>query len=937
MRKNILNLACTVALYLFFIGIGFGQKYNFNSPAPLDAKVKTGTLDNGMRYYIRANKNPEKRADFYIVHNVGAIQENDDQNGLAHFTEHMAFNGTKNFPKKGILNFCEGIGVKFGTNINANTGVERTMYLITNVPLLREGITDTALLILHDWSNYISFEDAEVDAERGVIREEWRVYGSADERMDIKLMPTIYKDSKYAKRNVIGDTAVINHFKYQTIKDFYHKWYRTDLQGIVVVGDFDENVMEAKIKKLFNTIPKPQNITAKEEYPLPNNKEALIGLATDKEATETVVNVFFKHEPVKDNMKNLGYLRAQLVRNIINSMFAQRMMELSRKENPPFMMAFSYYGQFTRAKDAFIGIAQAPNNQGLKALGALLIEMQRMKLYGFITSEFERAKIEMLRRYESQNIDRDKRKNRELVRQIISNFSSNEPNPGVEYMYQFAKDMMPEITLDEINKEAKNYVTDENCIVTITGPEQQGVTLPTEQEIRNLLNTYKSAKIEPYVDNLSGKKLVDKEIKSGKVESITTNKVLGTTEWTLSNKMKIVFKPTEFKDDELLIQGYSNGGSSLLKDAEMPSANFFGEVVNQMGVGDFSVTDLVKMTAGKQVSVGLGLSGDQQTVNARTSPKDLETAMQLIYLYFTNPRWNEIDYKTWLDKQKATYINADAEPRKAFSDTLTAMLYNHHPRIRTKSYKLLDEISLEKMKAIYKDRFADAGSFTFQFVGKVNPDEIKPLIEKYLASLPTISRKEVYKDNNVRQPKGKVTNDFLRENKTPRTSVFVNYNGTCGYTIDDRLMSATLRHILELRYTESIREKEGGTYGVSLRFTVNKYPVPTFLFNISFDTDPQKADKLLTIVDAEIKTIVENGPTEVDLQKAKEYFGKQRQEDMKENNWWSYILSDYYFNGLDYLTEYDAKVKALTVKLVHEYAKKVLTQGNVIKVVMRPK
>ena len=936
MKTTFLPIAFIIAILLFTSQFLQGQNYNMKEIPPVDPKVRTGVLDNGMHYYIRANKLPEKRGEFFIAHNVGAILENDNQNGLAHFTEHMAFNGTANFPKKGILDYLATIGVKFGTNVNAGTGLEQTVYNLSNVPLRRDGIIDTCLLILHDWSNYISFEPVEIDLERGVIREEWRMYGSADERMNNKLAPVIYKNSKYAIRNVIGDTAVINHFAYSTITDFYHQWYRTDLQAIVVVGDFDENVVEAKIKKLFNSIPKVQNPTPKEVFPVPDNKEPLIGTATDKEATSTDVDVSFKHDAVEESDKNLGYMRTMIVRSLINSMFAQRMNELSRTENPPFLSAYCYYRGFTRSKDAFTGSAQAANNKAMQALTALLTEMQRMKLFGFTAGEFERAKADLMRNYESRFMDRDKRKNRELVNANVSNFLNHNPNPGIEFEYSFVQAMLPGINLDEINKTSAQYVTDENMIVTVTGPEKEGIAIPNTSEIQAVLDTYKNAKISPYVDNLAGKKLIEKDPVPGKVTKTTANKELGTTEWLLSNGMKIIFKPTDIKEDELIIRGYSSGGWSLLKDNEINTAQFCGDAVSQMGVGDFSRTDLNKMMAGKRVNVSFIISEEQDVVSVRTSPKDIETALQLLYLSFTKPRWNESDFKTWKEKLSAYYINAGSEPRKAFSDTLTLMMANHNKRVIPMSYKLLDEITFERIKAIYNNRFCDPANFTFQLVGKVDPEKVKPLFEKYLASLPSVTRTESYKDNGIRPPKGMVVNDFKHETKTPRTIVFVDYNGTCNYNADEKLLGAALRHILELRYIQSIREDEGGAYSVRISFNINKNPIPCFTLNVNFDTDPVKADKLVGIVGKEIKNMVENGPSEADLQKAKEYFLKQRPEDMKENNWWSGILSDYYFYGLDYLTDYGNKVKALDVKSVHEFAKKILSQGNMIEIIMRP-
>lgn len=936
MKTTGMRLILAMALYFSMITVIQAQSYDLKQNPGLDPAVKTGVLANGLHYYIRVNKNPEKRGEFYIATNIGAIQEDDDQNGLAHFTEHMAFNGTQHFPKKTMLDYLATIGVKFGQNVNAGTGVEQTVYNLSNVPLLREGIIDTALLILHDWAHYVSFEPAEIDAERGVIREEWRLYGSAAERMNNKLAPVIYEGSKYAKRDVIGDTAVINHFKYETLTSFYNKWYRTDLQAIIVVGDFDPVVMENKIKKLFNEIPAVKNPALKEIYPLPDNKEPLIGTAKDKEATSTDVEVNFKHPAVKESEKNLGYMRLVLERNLINAMFSQRMNDLTRTENPPFTAAYCYYGSFTKTRDAFTGVAQAKNNEAIKALTALLTEIERMKRFGFTAGEFERAKANLLRNYESRYVDRDKRKNRELVYPIVFNFLVNNPNPGIEFEYQFSKNEVPGISLEEVNALAKSYITDENMIVSCTGPDKEGIAIPTIDEIKKVVGSYKTQKIDAYVDNMAGKKLIEKEPVSGKIIKTATNKEFGTIEWTLSNGMKLVFKPTDIKDDELIIRGYSAGGLSQVKDDDIPAANMLSSVVSDMGVGSFSRTDLNKLMAGKKVNVMVSLSDDQDIISSRTSPKDLETALQLIYLYYTQPRWNETDYKTWIEKVKAEYINADAEPRKAFRDTVNVMMNNHSKRALPMTYKLLDNISFDKLKKIYADRYADPGNFTFQFVGKINPDQVKPMIEKYLGSLPAATRSEEIKDDGVRLPKGKVSNDFKREIKTPRTSVFVDFNSLIPYTFENRLLSATIRHCLELRYIETIREEEGGAYSVRVATTLNKFPVPELLLNVSFDTDPLKADKLVGIVYREAKKMEESGPTEVDLQKAREYFLKQRQEDIKENNWWSSTLTDYYFYGMDFLTGYEEKVKALDVKGVYDFARKTLSQGNVIEVIMRP-
>jgi len=936
MKKTLSYLVLIMAVVLSWTASVNAQSYNLKDMPPLDPKVRAGVLDNGMHYYIRANSLPEKRGEFYIANNIGAIQENDDQNGLAHFTEHMSFNGTVHFPKKGILDYLATIGVKFGTNVNASTGLEQTVFNLSNVPLTREGIMDSCLMILRDWAHYVAFEDNEIDLERGVILEEWRMYGTASERMSNKLAPVIYKGSKYAIRNVIGDTAVIKHFKYQTIKDFYNTWYRTDLQAIVIVGDFDVNAVEAKIRAMFNAIPKVSNPKVKVLYPLADNKEALIGTATDKEATNTMVTLTYKHDATPDADKNLGYMRTQLVRSFVNVMLSMRLMELARNENPPFMFARGNYGRYTSTKDAFNCMAQSSDNNSLKALSALVTEVQRMKLYGFNPGEYERAKAEFIRSLDSRYMDRDKRKNRELVRPITTNFLTNSPNPGIEYEYAFDKAEIPGISLEEINTAAKGFVTDDNMIVTITGPEKEGVTLPSVAEIQSAMSAALAAKISPYVDNVAGKKLIEKEPVPGKVTSTAANSVFGTTEWTLSNGMKVIFKPTDIKEDELSISGWAEGGSSTLKDEELTASDFLGDALSAMGLGNYSRNDLTKLLAGKRAYVSFMISDEQDIVSARTSPKDLETALQMVYLGFTSPRWNETDYKTWLDKSKAALVNADAEPRKAFTDTIEVMMANHNKRSKPTTYKSLDEISFDLLQKVFKQRFSDPGNFTLLFTGKVNPDAVKPLIEKYLASLPTVAQKDQYIDRGIRPPKGHAKRDFRRTTTTPRTSIYVNYNGKCDYNVDNRLLGAAMRHVLELRYIERIREDEGGAYSVRVSFTTIKLPAEGFNFVVTFETDPVKADKLLSIVHSEVDKLLKNGPLDADLQKFKEYALKQRPEDMKENMWWGAQVQEYYMNRIDYITGFETKVKALNTKAVQEFAKKMLGQNNVIEVIMRP-
>ncbi|MCX6283581.1 MAG: insulinase family protein, partial [Bacteroidetes bacterium] len=669
---------------------------------------------------------------------------------------------------------------------------------------------------------------------------------------------------------------------------------------------------------------------------LPDNKEPLIGTATDKEATNTMVTLTYKHDATPDAGKNLGYMRTQLVRSFANVMLSLRLMEIARNENPPFMFARGNYSRYTATKDAFNCMAQSSDNNSLKALSALLTEVQRMKLYGFNPAEYDRAKAEFMRSLDSRYMDRDKRKNRELVRPITGNFLTNSPNPGLEYEYAFDKAEIPGISLEEINAMAKSFVTDDNMIITITGPEKEGVNLPSVAEIQAVVNSIASVKINPYVDNMAGKKLIEKDPFPGKVTSTASNAVFGTTEWTLSNGMKVIFKPTEIKEDELSITGWAEGGASALKDEELVAADFLGDVLSSMGLGNYSRNDLTKLLAGKRANVSMMISDEQDMISARTSPKDLETALQLIYMSFTNPRWNQTDYKVWYDKMKSALINADAEPRKAFTDTIGVMVTSHNKRTQPTTYKSLDEVSFDLFQKVFKQRFSDPGNFTLLFTGKVNPEAVKPLVEKYLASLPSTPQKDVYVDRGIRPPKGHAKRDFRRTSTTPRTSIYVNFNGKCDYNADNRLLGAAMRHILELRYIDRIREDEGGAYSVRVSFATERLPVQGFTFIVTFETDPLKADKLIGIVYSEVEKFLKNGPADADLQKFKEYALKQRPEDMKENTWWNSVVQEYYVNKLDYITGFETKVKALNIKAVQDFAKKALGQDNVVEVMMRP-
>lgn len=924
-------LACLMG----FSAMGQGQ-INWNMPVPMDQNFRHGKLDNGLTYYIRKNTEPKQRAEFYIAQNVGAILEEDSQNGLAHFLEHMAFNGTKNFPGKGIINYFETVGVKFGYNINAFTSVDETVYNLSDVPTTREGIIDSALLVLHDWSSFITLDPQEIDNERGVIREEWRTGRSAERRMYKQNMATIYKGSKYATRDVIGDINVINNFKHQEIKDYYAKWYRPDLQSIIIVGDIDVDKIEQKVKTMFADIQKPVNPATREFYQLPDNDEPLVGIASDPEARNTILYLYYKHDVTPNDQKNIGYLRAEIIRDLISTMISARLTEITQKPNPPFVFAASGMGNMVRTKSAFMFYAALKNEGMFDGFKGLVREAERVKQFGFTASELDRAKADYLRNLENQLKEKDKQKNEAYVWQAVNNFLEAEPIPGIEFEHAFANGIMPTITINELNAYVTKLVTDKNMVITVMGPQKEGVVLPTEEGILASLKEVKTEKIEAYVDNVSTKPLVENVAKPGKVTKVNANNVFGTTEMVLSNGAKVIFKHTDFKEDEVSLTAFSNGGYSLADNKTLPSATFATQIVSTAGVGEFSKTDLDKMLAGKLVSVRPVIGEEYEGINGSASPKDFETMLQLVYLYFTAPREDVESFNTYMERMKAFMANASADPRKAFSDSITIAMANRNPRVMPQDLEYLNKVDYKMVMDFYKNRFADASDFTFIFTGNVKAEEAKPLIEKYIGGLPTVKRKDVAKDNGVRAPKGKVSNFFNKQLQTPKSSVYIALTGDAQYNLENMVMVSYINSILQNRYLEEIREKEGGTYGVSVGMSIGDFPTQSYVLRMIFDTDPEKRDKLIGIIYAEIEKIKANGPLEEDVNKAKEFMLKQYDQNQRENRYWSGVIREKYESGIDKHTTYLDVVKSVNVEKIKAFANKMFSQGNIVEVVMSP-
>ncbi|WP_455666637.1 M16 family metallopeptidase [Phocaeicola sp.] len=915
------------------VSVGFAQQM---PPIPTDPNVRIGKLDNGLTYYIRHNELPEKRADFYIAQKVGSILEDDNQRGLAHFLEHMCFNGTNNFPGKTLTQYLESIGVKFGENLNAYTSIDETVYNISNVPVIRDGIVDSCLLILHDWADDLTLDPKEIDSERGVIHEEWRTRTGAQMRMLERMMPIMYPDSKYAYRLPIGTMEVVDNFPYQALRDYYEKWYRPDQQGIVVVGDIDVDKVEAKIKEMFSPIKMPENAATREYFPVPDNKEPLIAIDKDKEQTVPMIYLFYKHDAIPNEQKNnMDYLVVNYMKSMIENMLNARLNELRQSANPPFIQAQAGDGEYllSKTKYAFAGMLFSKEDGIDTALASMLREIERMHKYGFTASEYARAKADYLRMLESAYNERNKTKNDSYVNEYVRHFIDNEPIPGIEAEYAIMNQIVPNIPVEAINSLIPAMVTDSNMVVSIFCPEKEGMKYPTKEEILSVINKVKAENITAYEDKVSDEPLMAEKPQGGKIIK-SENGPFGSTILTLSNGVRVILKPTDFKADEITMKAFSPGGSSLFPNDEKVNVSSLNAVAGIGGLGNFSNVDLEKVLAGKKAQVSTSVGENTEGLNGNCSPKDFETLMQLVYLSFTAPRMDNDAFTSYKNRMKASLANQEANPMVALQDTLRKALYMNHPRTFRMKADLVDQIDYAKIMDMYKDRFKDASDFTFIFVGNIKPEEVEPMIETYLGSLPSINRKETFRDNKIYMRQGEYKNIFSKQLETPKATVLVINNGKCAYTPKNQIMMSMLSQILDIMYTESVREKEGGTYGVSAYGSISKYPKEEAVLQIYFDTDPEKRAKMTEIILNELNQFAKEGPSAENLSKVKEFMLKKHKENVKENGYWVNVLDEYFWDQTDMNTGYDEMVNSITAKDLQEFTKALLDQNNRVEVSM---
>ncbi len=927
-------------LWLMIFATGFSLfAQNQTKNVPLDPKIRYGKLDNGLTYYIMHNEEPKGRASFYIVQNVGAILENDDQNGLAHFLEHMAFNGTKNFPGKGILNYLEQYGVAFGRNINAYTDLDETVYNLSNIPTKKEAVLDSALLILHDWSHYLLLEDKEIDAERGVITEEWRTRSGASFRMRDKIMKDLYVNSQYGKRNIIGDMDIIQNFKYQTLRDYYHKWYRPDLQAIIIVGDIDVERMEAQVKKVMGEIPMPKNPAERIYYELPDNKGALYALATDKEAMSTYISLEFKYDIVAPKDKDISYLKNLYVEDLFRTMISNRINERLQKENPPFIFEAIYFYPVVRTKNAatiYIGFKENGWETALRE-GSRIVE--RVRDYGFTEGELKRAKMQLVRKLEDQYKKQDKRNNDSYAMEIKDHYLINSPVPGVNYEFEFVKKVIPTVSIDEVNALAKRFFTDDNVLITVSGPEKEGVSYPTKEEVLKIIDEVKNEKLEPYKDDFKEQALISNLAPAGKITNTQEIPKLGAKALILSNGIKVFVKKTDLEKDKVMLTAYSWGGISKVDDKDVPSAEMLGGFVSNFGIGDFSVVELRKLLTGKIVKLSPGLDDLSDEISGNASPADLETMFELTYLYFTKPRFDEQSFNALKARYLAFVQNMKNDVRMTFSDSISAVMSNHSPRVYSLGEDMINALDFNTMKTIYQQRFNNPGDFFFVISGNFDEAKLNSYIEKYIASLKASPENETYTDRGVRPPAKETTVHFQREMATPKASVYVAFAKEDKYSEKGAIYLDVISKLLSKKYIDEIREKEGGTYGVGVRASMEKRPYENARLRLMFDCDAEKMEKLKGIALNEIEKLKIGAIDETDLSEAKQNLLKERGEKVQKLSFWHNRLLHYGTDNEFLMTdkEYEDFVNSINAKTITKVAKKFFKDATKIEVVMTPK
>ncbi|MBN2009684.1 insulinase family protein [candidate division KSB1 bacterium] len=901
---------------------------------PLDSDVMHGTFANGLQYFIKNNHKPENRAQLWLVVNAGSVLEDSSQQGLAHFCEHMAFNGTKHFEKQHLVDYLESIGMKFGPEINAYTSFDETVYML-QVPTDSADIMEKGFQILEDWAHAVSYDDDEIDKERGVIIEEWRLGRDADSRMFDKQLPVLFKDSRYAIRLPIGKKNILESFVHDTLRQFYHDWYRPDLMAVIAVGDFDNNRIFSLIEQHFANIPDPAHEKPRIVYQVPDHQETLFAITTDPEATHNTVSIYFKSDV--QSLQSVTDYRRMLISRLFNHMLNDRLEELTKQTDPPFLYGYSGQGRFVRTKEVYLLGAVVKDNGIDRGLDALLTEAERVRLHGFTKSELTRAKTALLRSMEKAFEERNKTPSQSYAKELSNYFLEDEPAPGIAWEYEESQQLFPGITVQEVNALVNKWITAHNRVVLVDAPEKPDLHVPTEDELNNVINTVASKNIEPYVDSISDAPLVANPPTPAAVVDERTIESIGVTEWILANGIKVVLKPTNFKNDEILFTAFSPGGTSLAADSNYVSAAIASSIVVEGGLGDFSQIQLQKKLTGKVVKVNPFIDDLSEGISGSASPQDVETMFQLIYEFFTSPREDDDAFASYMERIKGFIENRSVDPETAFRDTIQVTMAQHNFRERPWSLNLLKEINYKSALKIFRNRFADASDFTFIFVGNFQPADLKPLIELYLGGLPALQRDEHWRDPHINPPTGIVKKN-VKKGVEAKSQVRLSFTGPFEWNEENQYAFESMKQALRIKLRQSLREDKGGTYGVGVWGSPSRYPASTYALNITWGCNPTRVDELIGTLFTQIDSLQHDPLDDLTLTKLRETQIRSQETNLKENKFWLTGLQRSYWLDSDpeLILDLPKLAETLSKPMIQRAAQHYLNTSNYVQVVLYP-
>lgn len=904
---------------------------------PLNPNVKKGTLENGLTYYIQNNGKPADKLELRLVVNAGSILETEDQLGLAHFMEHMNFNGTKNFQKNELVDYLQSIGVKFGADLNAYTSFDETVYILP-IPSDDPEKLEKGFQILEDWAHNATLTDEAIDDERGVVLEEYRLGLGPNKRMMQEYLPKLMYGSRYADRLPIGTKENLDNFEYKDVRDYYTNWYRPDLMAVVAVGDLDAEVLEAKIKKHFGGIAKAKSPKKREEFSMPNHEETLVAIATDKEAPFTQIQVVYKDTFKAPKIETVTDFKDELTKDLFATMINNRLTELTNSPNPPFVFGFSYYGgTFARGKNAYQSIASTSESGQLAGLKALLEENERVKQYGFQEGEFERAKASIMARLEKSYNDRDKQESNRIIGQYIQNYLDDAPAPGVAWQYETTKSLLPTIELAEVSKLINTFIHDDNRVIILTGPEKENLKKVTEAEVLTLLKDVQNSKIEPYKDNLVRQELVENLKPEGSIIKTETDAKLGVTTLTLSNGAKVIYKKTDFKNDEVLFEAFSFGGTSLYSDEEFLATTYANGGINEAGIGGLSKTDLSKMMSGKIANVSASVGLTTENLRGQAAPKDLETLFQMIYLYFTDVNKDAEAYQSYISKQKSFLANIMSNPNFYFNDQINQFQNQGNPRYTGfPTVEDLEAADYDLAYAKFLERFEDAGDFNFYFVGNVDEAKLKEFSKKYIASLPATNSNETFNPTTFRR-KDAFQKKVINKGTDPKSMVTITWReDDVPYNEEESVLVDALGEVLSIKLIEKLREEEGGVYGAGANGNFRKLSYPGVTFSISFPCGPENVDKLIAAALAEVEKIKKDGPTQKDVDKVKEAVLVENKENLEKNNFWmrTLVTAATEDRSIDAFVDAESDVETITAKGIQDVANKYLDENYFLGILM---